>query len=70
MNDLTLYSSTEARAKFADVFNEAYYGRPVLIERNGKRVAVVSISILERLAELEAFTDAGRASLTPDTKEE
>ena len=58
MTALTTYSATEARNKFADIFNEAHYGRPVLIDRNGKKVAVVSMTVLERLAELEACIDS------------
>lgn len=61
MPDLTTYSATEARNKFSDIFNEAHYGAPVLIDRHGKRVAVVSVSVLERLAELEAYIDSMHA---------
>lgn len=58
MTALTTYSATEARNKFADIFNEAHYGKPVVIDRNGKKVAVVSMELLERLAELEACIDS------------
>ncbi len=66
MTALTTYSATEARTKFADIFNEAHYGRPVLIDRNGKKVAVVSMSVLERLAELEACIDSLAAQQSLD----
>ena len=61
MPNLTTYSATEARNRFSDIFNEAHYGSPVVIDKHGKRVAVVSISVLERLAELEAYIDSMQA---------
>ena len=62
MTTLTTYSASEARNKFADIFNEAHYGGPVLIDKHGKRVAVVSIALLERLAHLEALIDSEHAA--------
>lgn len=61
MGTLTKYTSSEARNNFSDVFNEAHFGQPVLIEKQGKKVAVVSIAMLERLAELEAAIDNTQA---------
>jgi len=61
MNALTTYTASEARNRFADIFNEAHYGKPVLIDKHGRKVAVVSMSLLERLAELEACIDSMHA---------
>jgi hypothetical protein len=35
MTMLTTYTASEARTKFADIFNEALYGKPVVIDRQG-----------------------------------
>lgn len=61
MNSLTTYTASEARNRFSDIFNEAHYGKPVLIDKHGRKVAVVSMSLLERLAELEACIDSLQA---------
>jgi prevent-host-death family protein len=61
MSSLTTYTATEARTKFADIFNEALYGKPVVIDKQGRRVAVVPLTVLERLAELEAWVDSSHA---------
>lgn len=66
MAALTTYTASEARSKFADIFNEAHYGKPVLIDKQGKKVAVVSMSLLERLAELEACIDSMHAKAALD----
>lgn len=62
MTHATTYSASEARTKFADIFNEAHYGGPVVIEKHGKKVAVVSMALLERLAHLEAVIDSEHAT--------
>lgn len=61
MTALTTYTASEARSKFADIFNEALYGKPVVIDKQGRKVAVVSFTLLERLAELEAWVDSVHA---------
>lgn len=61
MTTLTTYTATEARNKFADIFNEALYGKPVVIDKQGRKVAVVPLTLLERLAELEAWIDSIQA---------
>lgn len=61
MTMLTTYTASEARTKFADIFNEALYGKPVVIDRQGRKVAVVPLAVLERLAELEAWVDSVHA---------
>lgn len=61
MTTLTTYTATEARTKFADIFNEALYGKPVVIDKQGRKVAVVPLTLLERLAELEAWIDSVHA---------
>jgi len=61
MTTLTTYTATEARTKFSDIVNEALWGKPVVIDRQGRKVAVVPIAVLERLAELEAFVDSAQA---------
>ena len=55
------YTASEARKQFSDVFNIAHYGNPVVVTKNGKSVAVVSLSLLERLIELEAIIDSNDA---------
>lgn len=52
------FTATEARNNFSDMFNQAHYGGGVLIEKHGKRVAVVPLELLDRLAELEALIDS------------
>ena len=61
MSNLTTYKASEARNKFADIFNEAHYRGPVLIDKHGKKVAVVPMELLDRLAELEALIDIDHA---------
>ncbi len=60
------FTATEARNKFSDIFNQAHYGGGVLIEKHGKRVAVVPLEILDRLAELEALIDSADAQRALD----
>ena len=58
------YAATEARSKFADVFDEAYYGARVFITKRDRQVALVSVSFLERvdkLLEMEAAIEAEAA---------
>ena len=55
--EYTEYTASEARKQFSDVFNSAHYGKPVVVTKNGKSVAVVSLGLLERLTELEALID-------------
>jgi len=57
----TFYSASEARNKLADIFDDAYYGETVIIEKRNKTVAVVPVSVLERLAEVEARLDEIKA---------
>lgn len=59
--NMPIFTATEARNKFSDIFNRAHYGGGVLIEKHGKRVAVVPLEILDRLAELEALIDSTEA---------
>lgn len=61
MTTLTTYTATEARTKFSDIVNEALWGKPVVIDRQGRKVAVVPLAVLERLAELEALVDSAHA---------
>jgi len=60
------FTATEARNRFSDIFNQAHYGGGVLIEKHGKRVAVVPLEILDRLAELEAQIDSDDAQVALD----
>lgn len=57
------YSAKDAREKFADVIGKAAYGTErIVITRNGKdTAAVVPISDLELLAEIERFLDTDNA---------
>lgn len=61
MTTLTTYTASEARSKFSDIFNEAHYGKPVVINKQGRKVAVVPLELLDRLAELEAWVDSVHA---------
>ncbi|MBU4531226.1 MAG: type II toxin-antitoxin system Phd/YefM family antitoxin [Hoeflea sp.] len=60
------FTATEARNKFSDIFNQAHYGGGVLIEKHGKRVAVVPLELLDRLADLEARIDSADAQRALD----
>lgn len=64
--NMPTFTATEARNNFSDIFNQAHYGGGVLIEKHGKRVAVVPIEILDRLAELEALIDSTEAQRALD----
>ena len=55
------YSASEARSKFSDLFNEAFYGGPVIIRKSSKSVAVVSLEMLAALTDDESQADAKRA---------
>ena len=57
------YTTAEARDRFSEVVNEASYGaRRVVLTRHGKTVAaVVSVSDLELLQEIERLLDVERA---------
>lgn len=57
LEKMKIFTATEARAKFSDVFNQAHYGDGVLVEKQGKKVAVIPIDVLQRLAELEELID-------------
>ena len=59
--DMPTFSATEARNNFSDMFDQAHYGGGVLIEKRGRRVAVVPLEVLDRLAELEALIDTADA---------
>lgn len=51
------YAATEARAKFSDIFDEAYFGEHVLVTKRDRQVAIVSVEFLEmaeRLIQQEA----------------
>lgn len=63
MNGMRTYTASEARTHFADIINEAIYGKPVVIQRHKNQVAVVPIAFLERMAELEAFIDSNDAQI-------
>lgn len=61
-----VYTATEARTKFADLFNDAHYGRRVIVRKHDREVAIVPMEVLEqleRLAELEAALDSMKAEL-------
>jgi prevent-host-death family protein len=55
------YTASEARNRFADVFDEAFYGGPVIIEKSSRSVAVVSLEMLAALSDEESQEDAKRA---------
>lgn len=55
------YSASEARNRFADLFNEAYYEGPVIIQKSTKSVAVISLEMLAALTDEESQEDAKRA---------
>ena len=58
------YAATEARSKFSDIFDAAYYGEPVVLTKRDRQVAVVSMSFFEqaeKLLEREAALEAEAA---------
>jgi len=64
-NSQKVYAATEARAKFSNIFDEAYFGKRVVVEKRDRRVAVVSIAFLEladRLIQKEAEKEALEAN--------
>ena len=66
MQQMPTFTATAARNNFSEIFNQAHYGGGVLIEKHGKRVAVVPLDLLDRLAELEAFIDSAEAQKALD----
>lgn len=58
------YTVSQAREKFADVFNEVIFsGKPTVItKRGGKSVAVVPYDLLQTLVQLEALIDIEKAN--------
>jgi prevent-host-death family protein len=59
--DTKKYTATEARNRFSDIFDEAYFGERVIVRKRDRSVAVVSIALLEKfeqLLELEAAIEA------------
>ena len=64
------YTASEARDKFSEVISKAIYRGPVVIKRNEKeKVAVVSLSLLELLTQIEALIDTERAEKALDEYE-
>ncbi|WP_417463257.1 type II toxin-antitoxin system Phd/YefM family antitoxin [Kordiimonas sp.] len=55
------YTASEARNNFSDLFNEAFYGGPVIIRKSAKSVAVVSLEMLAALTDEESQEDAKKA---------
>lgn len=54
-------SASEARSKFSEVFDAAYHGSPVVVRKHSKTVAIISMELLESLADLEARNDTEKA---------
>jgi len=55
------YKATDARNHFSDIFDAAYFEERVVVKKRDRRVAVVSMELIERLdalLELEARLDA------------
>lgn len=55
------YTATEARSRFSDIFDEAYFGERVIVHKRDREVAVVSMKLIEKfeqLLELEASIEA------------
>lgn len=61
--EVRTYSSTEARDRFSDIFNDAFYGHPVIVNNRRRSVAVVSIELLRAILETEGDEDAKRAKV-------
>jgi hypothetical protein len=55
------YKASEARNRFADVFDEAFFGGTVIIEKSSRCVAVVSLETLAALSDEESREDAKQA---------
>ncbi|WP_366664231.1 type II toxin-antitoxin system Phd/YefM family antitoxin [Mesorhizobium sp.] len=54
-------SASEARSRFSEVFDAAYHGSPVVVRKHSKTVAIISMELLESLADLEAKNDTLKA---------
>lgn len=55
------YTATEARNRFSDIFDEAYYGERVVVHKREREVVVVSMKLIEKfeqLLEMEAALEA------------
>lgn len=64
--DAKVYTATEARNNFSDLFDAAHFGKRVVVRKHDREVAVVSMEVLEqleRLAELEAALDSLKAEM-------
>lgn len=60
------YKATEARSRFSDIFDEAYFGQRVFVQKHNRKVAIVSMEFIEhvdRLLEIEAELEAKAAEL-------
>lgn len=62
------YTATEARTKFADLFDAAHFGECVVVKKRDRCVAIVSMEMLARAekalqAEAQAEAEAARAAL-------
>lgn len=57
-----IYTASEARRNFSDVFDQAHHVGPVFVTKGkNKKVAVVSVEYLRMLTDLEAKFDADKA---------
>ncbi|THF55811.1 type II toxin-antitoxin system Phd/YefM family antitoxin [Ollibium composti] len=60
-NAMREMSASEARSKFSEVFDAAYHGNPVVVRKHSRTVAIISMELLQSLAELEAKRDSEKA---------
>ena len=63
------YTATEARAKFSNLCDTAYFGERVFITKRDREVAIVSVKFLDRvdkLLEMEAAIEAEAAKAALD----
>lgn len=52
LKETETYAASEARQKFADIFDAAYFGKTVVVTKRDRKVAVVSMETLQKLNKL------------------
>lgn len=55
------FTASQARSNFSEVFDAAFHEGPVIIRKNSKQVAMVSMEFLQMLADFEESHDSKKA---------
>ncbi len=64
------YAATEARTRFSDLFDAAYFGERVVVTKRNRQVAMVSMEFIERVDALLAREAAVEAEAAKTALEE